>query len=79
MEDTILTVDELEQDNLTQEDNDLIEKEMNEAIDETLNDSDSILNDEQFSKEVDELFSTDDVEQRIEIFKKYHPNDKRFD
>jgi len=33
---------------------------------------------EEFKKEVDEIFSTDNIEERIQIFQKYHPDDNRF-
>lgn len=35
-------------------------------------------NDKELEKQIDELLSTDDVQERIKIWKKYHPNDNRF-
>lgn len=80
MRDTILTTEELEEDNLTEEDNDIIDKEMNEAIEETIKDiEEEIESNEDLQKEADELFSTDDIDERVEIYKKYHPGDDRFE
>lgn len=79
MEDIILTDEQLKEDGLTAEDRDFIDKEMNEAIKETIEQvAKEIEEDEELDKETKEIFATEDINERIEIFKKYHPDDKRF-
>ena len=62
--------------NLTQEDLDEIDKEMSEAVEETIKKIDEeVAKDKQLQQEADEMFDTDDIQERIKIWKKYHPNE----
>ena len=56
-----------------------IEKEMNDAVEETIKEiEEDIKNDKELQEETDDIFSTEDIEERIKKFNKYHPNDDRF-
>ena len=72
----ILTKDDIERDNLDDDDLNLIDEEMNEAIDEFKQEiEEAIKNDKESEKEIDEMLSTDDIDERLKIWKKYHPNE----
>ncbi len=47
---------------------------MNERFDEETA-KNKVINKEELKKEIDEILSTDDVEERIKIWQKYHPNE----
>lgn len=80
MNDEILTKEEIEESKLTQDDLDMIDEEMNEAVEETLSEINQELeSNEKLKQETEEIFATDDIQQRIKIFEKYHPTDKRFE
>ena len=74
----VITKEDLnKQDNLEQEDLDYIEKEMEEMLKETIKQiEEEAENDEELKKEVDEIYSTDDIQERIKIWKKYHPDEQ---
>ena len=73
----VLNLEDLQDgENLTQEDLDEIDKEMSEAVEETIKKIDEeVAKDKQLQKEADEMFDTDDIQERIKIWKKYHPNE----
>ena len=50
-----------------------MEKELKEKLKE-----DKAKKDKELQKEIDDIFSTEDIEDRIKKFNKYHPNDDRF-
>ena len=73
----ILTEEDTKNGNLTKEDLEYIDKEMNEAVEETIKQVDEEIDkDEALKKEAEELFATDDVNERLRIWKKYHPNEE---
>ena len=69
--------EEESEDYLDEDDKNIIEEEMNSAMEEFKQElEEAIKNDTESQKEIDELLSTDDVNERIEIWKKYHPNEE---
>ena len=51
---------------------------MNERFDEETikkKKKNKVIDKEELKKEIDEILSTDDVEERIKIWQKYHPNE----
>ena len=50
-----------------------MEKELKEKLKD-----DKAKKDKELQKEIDDIFSTEDIEERIKKFNKYHPNDDRF-
>lgn len=51
---------------------DIIDEVMENCVEEV---DKLIEEDEELKKEADELFSTEDIQERIKIYKKYHPDD----
>ena len=80
MEENILTSEDLKKNNLSAEDQDYIKKEMDEAMEETLEEIEyEIENNKELDEETKAIFNTEDINERVEAFKKYHPGDTRFE
>ena len=78
MEDGKLTLKDLEGENLDQEDIDLINEEMQKAVEETIADIDNLTpeEEEQLDKEFEQIMNEPDPTKRLELIKKFHPNMK---
>ncbi len=79
MKEFVLSDDEILEGDLNDEDITYIDEVMSDGVKEAEELIDKEVEaDEQLSKELDEMLDTDDIQKRVEIWKKYHPEDNRF-
>lgn len=73
MNEEILTAKDLAGENLDSEDIKMINEEIEKNVSEAIKELNAMEITEEERKELDELFSEEDVAKRHEIFLKYHP------
>ena len=79
MKEFVLSDDEILEGDLNDEDITYIDEVMSDGVKEAEELIDKEVEaDEQLSQELDAMLDTEDIQKRVEIWKKYHPEDNRF-